>query len=125
MINVTTDKCYENREWQRGYLEDDVLGGSDPYSNSKACAELVTSAYRRSFFERQGPAVATARAGNVLGGGDWARDRLVPDMTRLARDTGFKPVVPLDAALQKTIEWHRLTGGWQSTSPFNHAAQSQ
>lgn len=79
VVNVTSDKCYENRESQRGYLEDDALGGSDPYSSSKACAELVTSAYRRSFFE-QGPAVATARAGNVLGGGDWARDRLVPDM---------------------------------------------
>jgi CDP-glucose 4,6-dehydratase len=83
VVNVTTDKCYENKEWAWGYREQDPLGGSDPYSSSKACAELVTAAYRASYFRRGAPgpqvAVATARAGNVIGGGDWAADRLVPD----------------------------------------------
>ncbi len=84
VVNVTTDKCYENREWIWGYRENEPMGGYDPYSNSKGCAELVTSAYRNSFFnpacyQNHGVAVATARAGNVIGGGDWAADRLVPD----------------------------------------------
>jgi CDP-glucose 4,6-dehydratase len=87
VVNVTTDKCYENREWVWGYREGDPLGGHDPYSSSKGCAELVTAAYRDSFFNaaehaRHGVALATARAGNVIGGGDWAMDRLVPDMIR-------------------------------------------
>ena len=82
VVNVTTDKCYENREWAWGYREDEPMGGHDPYSNSKGCAELVSSAYRRSFFRDGGPALATARAGNVIGGGDWATDRLVPDILR-------------------------------------------
>lgn len=87
VINVTTDKCYENREWHWGYRENEPLGGYDPYSNSKACSELVTSAYRSSFFNQKdyaahGVAVASARAGNVIGGGDWAADRLVPDCIR-------------------------------------------
>jgi len=81
-VVVTSDKCYENREWRRGYRESDRMGGSDPYSCSKGCAELVTSAYRRSFFENGRVAVATVRAGNVMGGGDWAEDRLVPDLVR-------------------------------------------
>lgn len=79
---VTTDKCYENREWVWGYREDEAMGGYDPYSNSKGCSELVTSAYRRSFFGEGRTAVATGRAGNVIGGGDWAIDRLVPDILR-------------------------------------------
>ncbi|WP_290889350.1 CDP-glucose 4,6-dehydratase [Hoeflea sp.] len=80
---VTTDKCYENREWPWGYREDEPMGGYDPYSNSKGCAELVTSAYRRSFFgSGHGTAVASGRAGNVIGGGDWATDRLIPDILR-------------------------------------------
>ncbi|HUW65470.1 MAG TPA: CDP-glucose 4,6-dehydratase [Spirochaetia bacterium] len=82
VINVTTDKCYENREWAWGYRETDRLGGYDPYSNSKACSELITLSYRKSFFKDVG--VATARAGNVIGGGDWAADRLVPDIIRAA-----------------------------------------
>ena len=82
VVNVTTDKCYENKEWAWGYREDEPMGGYDPYSNSKGCAELVSSAYRRSFFQAGGPALATARAGNVIGGGDWATDRLVPDILR-------------------------------------------
>jgi CDP-glucose 4,6-dehydratase len=82
VVNVTTDKCYENREWVWGYREDEAMGGYDPYSSSKACSELVTAAYRRSFLDKAGIAVATARAGNVIGGGDWAKDRLVPDILR-------------------------------------------
>ena len=82
VVVVTTDKCYENKEWRWGYREYEAIGGHDPYSNSKGCAELVTSAYRRSFLQGQGIAVATARAGNVIGGGDWAADRLVPDILR-------------------------------------------
>jgi len=85
VINVTTDKCYENREWEWGYREDEPMGGHDPYSSSKACSELVTSAFRRSFFaDPDGTRVATARAGNVIGGGDWGEDRLVPDIIRAA-----------------------------------------
>ena len=81
LLVVTTDKCYENREWVWGYRENEPMGGHDPYSSSKGCAELVTSAYRNSFLHDD-VAVATARAGNVIGGGDWAQDRLVPDMVR-------------------------------------------
>ncbi len=87
VVNVTSDKCYENREWVWGYRESDSMGGYDPYSNSKGCAELVTAAFRSSFFNPahfadHGVAIASARAGNVLGGGDWAEDRLIPDMVR-------------------------------------------
>lgn len=84
VVNVTTDKCYENKEWVWGYRENEAMGGYDPYSNSKACSELVTSSYRNSFFnineyEKHKVAIASARAGNVIGGGDWAKDRLIPD----------------------------------------------
>ena len=82
IVNVTTDKCYENKEWNWGYREEDRLGGFDPYSNSKACSELVTSAYQNSFFKKMGIALASARAGNVIGGGDWALNRLIPDIIR-------------------------------------------
>jgi CDP-glucose 4,6-dehydratase len=87
VVVITTDKCYENKEWEWPYRETDRLGGYDPYSNSKACAELVVSAYRDSFFppnqfDKHGVAIATARAGNVIGGGDWAKDRLIPDIMR-------------------------------------------
>ncbi len=87
VINVTTDKCYENKEEDRGYRENEPLGGYDPYASSKACSELVTSAYRSSYFNpedyrRHGVGVASARAGNVIGGGDWAADRLIPDCVR-------------------------------------------
>lgn len=87
VVNVTTDKCYENREWVWGYRENEAMGGFDPYSSSKGCAELVTSAYRQSFLEPAGIALASARAGNVIGGGDWAADRLIPDFLR-AMDAG-------------------------------------
>lgn len=84
LVNVTTDKVYENHEWPWGYRETDGLGGFDPYSNSKACSELVTSAYRNSFFPsgKSTVGVATARAGNVIGGGDWTKDQLIPDIFR-------------------------------------------
>ncbi|MCW8354486.1 CDP-glucose 4,6-dehydratase [Marinomonas pontica] len=83
IVNVTTDKCYENKEWEWGYRENEPMGGYDPYSNSKGCVELVTSAYRQSFFSAQGSAqLASGRAGNVIGGGDWADDRLIPDILR-------------------------------------------
>lgn len=82
IVSVTTDKCYENNEWDWGYRENEPMGGHDPYSSSKGCAELVTSSYRRSFLKDKGIGVATARAGNVVGGGDWAEDRLIPDILR-------------------------------------------
>jgi CDP-glucose 4,6-dehydratase len=82
VVNVTSDKCYENREWVWGYREHEPMGGDDPYSSSKACSEIVTSAYRLSFLDQSKVTVATARAGNVIGGGDWAVDRLVPDIIR-------------------------------------------
>jgi CDP-glucose 4,6-dehydratase len=88
VVSVTTDKCYDNREWPWGYRENEPLGGRDPYSSSKACTELVTAAYRDSFLAATGVAVATARAGNVIGGGDWAPDRLVPDFFRAAGASG-------------------------------------
>lgn len=91
IVVVTTDKCYENKEWAWGYREDEPMGGYDPYSNSKGCAELVTSAYRSSFLQDHGKAVASVRAGNVIGGGDWAADRLIPDILR-AFDQG-QPVI--------------------------------
>lgn len=82
VINVTTDKCYDNKEWLWPYREDEPLGGHDPYSSSKACAELVTQAYMKSFYHNSNTALASARAGNVIGGGDWSNDRLVPDILR-------------------------------------------
>jgi CDP-glucose 4,6-dehydratase len=83
IVSVTSDKCYENREWVWPYREDDPMGGYDPYSSSKGAAELVAAAYRRSYFSKTpGPRLATVRAGNVIGGGDWAEDRLVPDIVR-------------------------------------------
>ncbi len=87
VVNVTSDKCYANREWVWGYRENEPMGGRDPYSNSKGCAELVTTAYRESFFplasfERHGVALASARAGNAIGGGDWTSNQLIPDLMR-------------------------------------------
>lgn len=91
VLNVTTDKCYENQEWVWGYRENEPMGGLDPYSNSKGCSELVTHAYRHSFYKGARKGLASARAGNVIGGGDWALDRLVPDiMNSIAR---HQPVV--------------------------------
>lgn len=92
IVSVTTDKCYENKEWAWGYRENEPMGGHDPYSSSKGCAELVTAAYRNSFFNtKDTAALATARAGNVIGGGDWADDRLIPDILKAFENS--KPVV--------------------------------
>lgn len=102
VVNVTTDKCYENREWVWPYREHEAMGGFDPYSSSKACSELVTAAYRRSFLEPAGIHVASARAGNVIGGGDWAFDRLIPDFLRA-----------LDARETLTIRSPQATRPWQ------------
>jgi CDP-glucose 4,6-dehydratase len=83
IVSVTTDKCYENKEWEWGYRENEPMGGHDPYSSSKGCAELVTAAYRKSFFNENNSAfLASARAGNVIGGGDWSEDRLIPDILK-------------------------------------------
>lgn len=102
LVNVTTDKCYENREWVWPYRENEAMGGFDPYSSSKACSELVTSAYRQSFLAQQGVQVASARAGNVIGGGDWAKDRLVPDFLR-----------SIDAGKTLVIRSPNATRPWQ------------
>lgn len=103
VVVVTTDKCYENFEIERGYREDDKLGGHDPYSASKAAAELVSASYRKSFFEKEGQILlATARAGNVIGGGDWSEDRLIPDLVRAT--SARRPLV---------IRSPRATRPWQ------------
>lgn len=103
VVVVTTDKCYENRDWIWGYRENDRLGGADPYSSSKACAELVVAAYRKSFLGdrpgSRGIALATARAGNVIGGGDWCKDRLIPDLVRSA-SAGREPEIRNPAAIR-------------------------
>jgi len=134
MVIVTSDKCYENRGWEWGYREDEAMGGHDPYSSSKGAAELVTSAYRRSFFsEPASPVLATARAGNVIGGGDWGDERLVPDLVRAALDgstlhirnpTAVRPwqhvVNPLGGylLLGQSLWYSRdLAGGWNFGPP--------
>jgi CDP-glucose 4,6-dehydratase len=104
IVSVTTDKCYENKEWVWGYREDEPMGGYDPYSSSKGCAELVTSAYRRSFLAEQGVGLASARAGNVIGGGDWAEDRLIPDILRAFEQN--QPVVIRNPA--STRPWQHV-----------------
>jgi CDP-glucose 4,6-dehydratase len=92
IVSVTTDKCYENKEWDWGYRENEPMGGHDPYSSSKGCAELISAAYRKSFFNGHNSAgLATARAGNVIGGGDWSVDRLIPDILRAFEKN--KPVI--------------------------------
>jgi CDP-glucose 4,6-dehydratase len=139
VINVTTDKCYENKEWIWGYRENEPMGGHDPYSSSKACSELVTNAYRRSFYESAGIALASARAGNVIGGGDWAEDRLVPDILRAFEKK--QPVViryphairpwqhvlePLSGYLQLAEKLHQngnaYSGAW-NFGPNDHDAK--
>ena len=102
IVNITTDKCYENDERSQGYKEDDPMGGHDPYSSSKGCAELVASAYRRSFLQEQGIGLASVRAGNVIGGGDWSDDRLIPDILR-----SFEKVDPV------VIRNPKATRPWQ------------
>lgn len=114
VLVITSDKCYENNEWYWGYREIDPLGGHDPYASSKGCAELVTSSYRQSFFppalyHEHGVAVASARAGNVIGGGDWARDRLVPDVFRA-----------VEAGRNVSVRYPRAIRPWQHVlEPLN------
>jgi CDP-glucose 4,6-dehydratase len=131
VVNVTSDKCYENRESGQAYAEDDPMGGFDPYSSSKGCSELVTAAYRQSFFgEGVSPvALASARAGNVIGGGDWAKDRIVPDCVRalmageaivVRNPDAVRPwqhvLEPLSGYLllasQMLVEGHAFDGPW-------------
>lgn len=131
IVVVTSDKCYENNSWVWPYRESDRLGGFDPYSSSKACAELVSEAFRRSYFADASPPVglATARAGNVIGGGDWGRDRLIPDLARAAcadqpaiirNPAAVRPwqhvVEPLAGYLQLahrlSVDATRYSGGW-------------
>jgi CDP-glucose 4,6-dehydratase len=115
-VCVTTDKCYENREWVWPYRESDPMGGHDPYSSSKGCAELIVSAYRRSFFPAQaisggGLALASVRAGNVIGGGDWAADRLVPDLVR-ALERGEAPIIRSPSAVRPWQHVLEALGGY-------------
>src|SRR5580700_11359959 len=101
-IFITTDKCYENREWHHGYRETDPLGGRDPYSASKAAAELIIASYRASFFQNHPVKIASARAGNVIGGGDWAADRIMPDCVNALQQN--KPIL---------VRNRRATRPWQ------------
>ena len=135
VVNVTSDKCYDNREQGRPFVEDDAKGGHDPYSSSKGCAELVADAYLRSFFapERSGPRLGSARAGNVIGGGDWGQDRLIPDVMRAALSGQVLPIRnpeairpwqhvlnPLSGYLelaQALVEAPEHQGGWNFGPP--------
>lgn len=111
MVCVTSDKCYENSEWVWPYRETDPMGGHDPYSASKGCAEIVISAYRRSYFAESGPALASVRAGNVIGGGDWATDRLVPDLVR-ALGEGASPLIRSPEAVRPWQHVLEALGGY-------------
>jgi CDP-glucose 4,6-dehydratase len=139
VVNVTSDKCYANREWVWGYRENEPMGGRDPYSNSKGCAELVTTAFRESFFppeaiERHGVALASARAGNAIGGGDWTTDQLIPDLIRaflagqsclIRNPSAFRPwqfvLEPLRGYLmlaeRLTDDASRFAAGWNFGPP--------
>lgn len=133
LLNVTTDKVYLNREWPWGYREDEMLDGFDPYSNSKSCSELATHCYRNSFFNAPGaPAVSTARAGNVIGGGDFANDRIIPDCVRAAmagRDIAVRnpnSIRPYQHVLEPVMaylmiaqsQWEEPTlAGWYNVGP--------
>ena len=138
VVNVTSDKCYENRGWEWGYREDEPMGGHDPYSSSKGAAELVTSAYRRSFFsDVDGTRLASARAGNVIGGGDWGAERLVSDVARaviadetlhIRNPTSVRPwqhvLNPLSGYLllaQGLWKSPELAGGWNFGPPDGDA----
>ena len=129
-INITTDKCYQNNEWDWGYREIDPMGGDDPYSASKGCSELITHAYTRSFFNKpNSPKIASGRAGNVIGGGDWAVDRIIPDLIRAysKKETAFvrnsdsvrpwqfvlEPIYGyLKLAEKLFFEGEKFVGGW-------------
>ncbi len=128
VVIVTSDKCYKNKEWTHGYRENDELGGSDPYSASKSCAEIVVESYRKSFFEKSKARIASVRAGNVIGGGDWAKDRIVPDCIKaliskksipVRNPDGVRPwqhvLEPLNGYLTigaKLVEDEKYSGAW-------------
>ena len=136
VVNITTDKCYENKEWLWSYRENEPLGGYDPYSSSKACSELVTSSFTNSFFnpksyEIHGVAIATARAGNVIGGGDWSKDRLIPDIlnsvinkqpVKLRNPRSVRPwqhvLEPLDGYLKLAQKLYEAGGEYSSAWNF-------
>ncbi|MTI86446.1 MAG: CDP-glucose 4,6-dehydratase [Balneolaceae bacterium] len=138
-VIITTDKCYENKEWTFGYREIDPMGGHDPYSSSKGAAELVVSSYNRSFFQKTDQLVCTARAGNVIGGGDWAKDRLVPDVVQaicqgekvlIRNPKAIRPwqhvLEPLSGYLllaQKAYNGEDIRGGW-NFGPRDEDAQN-
>jgi len=111
VVCVTSDKCYENREWIWPYRESDPMGGHDPYSSSKGAAELVISAWRRSYGGENGPAIASVRAGNVIGGGDWAADRLIPDLVR-AFEAGVAPLIRSPDAVRPWQHVLEALGGY-------------
>lgn len=111
IVCITSDKCYENREWVWPYRESDPMGGHDPYSSSKGCAELVIAAYRNSYFSSGGPALASVRAGNVIGGGDWAVDRLVPDLVR-AFEASASPLIRSPDAVRPWQHVLEALGGY-------------
>jgi len=111
IVCVTSDKCYENREWIWPYRENDPMGGHDPYSSSKGAAELVASAWRRSYFAEKGPLLASVRAGNVIGGGDWAADRLLPDLVR-AFEAGAAPLIRAPDAVRPWQHVLEALGGY-------------
>lgn len=113
VINVTTDKVYRNNEWDKGYVESNYLDGYDPYSNSKSCSELVTHSYVQSFLETQGIAVSTCRAGNVIGGGDYAIDRIIPDCVRAAISKNEKNDFGKDIVVRNPY----------STRPYQHVLE--
>ena len=136
IVNITTDKCYENQEWVWPYRENDRLGGHDPYSSSKACAEFVTAAYRSSFFSAAGIHLATVRAGNVIGGGDFSDSRwkvegetqpyeaslLKLDSSKAKSKLGWRPRWSLETALQKTVDWHQA---WRQGGPMSDFSLQQ
>ena len=140
VVNITTDKCYENREWHWGYRENEPMGGYDPYSASKGCAELVSSSYIRSFYNNSNIGLATARAGNVIGGGDWAEDRLIPDLVRgfnggaktlIRNPDSIRPwqhvLEPLSGYIRLAEELYnfpaKASGAW-NFGPFDHDAKT-
>lgn len=141
LVNVTSDKCYDNREWVWGYRENEAMGGFDPYSSSKGCAELVTQAFRNSYFppndfDRHRVALASARAGNVIGGGDWAADRLIPDIVRsivagqtvdIRNPGAIRPwqhvLEPLSGYL--TLAWHLFEQGPVYSEAWNFGPEDR
>jgi CDP-glucose 4,6-dehydratase len=125
VVVVTTDKCYENREWVHSYREEDAMGGFDPYSSSKGAAEIVVAAFRRSYFmgSESGIGLATARAGNVIGGGDWAQDRIVPDCVRALQSRQAVPVRNKIATRPWQHVLEPLSGYLHLASSMHHARQ--